>query len=430
EQRADITYGYVPRADAVIFLLDAGQALKDSEREFLSSHVLEGSRDRLIYILGKMDLLSDSEKSAVMDYVRRGLATFVPDPVVFPLSARLALAGRVEDSGMPELLAYLERFLDTDRAQILLDNAAADAMRTASYLQQNLGVKLRAYDLDLDKLEERVTQVRAQLDASKRKLDELHQRIRAEAEAIKAQVRLDLDAFARRFVDILPREIDSVDADDVKKYLHGFLEDKFREWAEGEGNKLARLLEHLAEEVIAVTNENVAAASSALAERLGKSETEVDIDVDSLKYDLGVYAVGALGTTVFLFVNTLAGGLLTLAAPLLAIVLKSKVAGDIREQAKERAPIAVLRAAEAMRPHFEQCVEDFSRRLSEFVISAGNALYKGISEILDQTLAERRRGEVDLGALRAQTSARVLAIGGARQDLELLRKGLWDEPAV
>jgi predicted GTPase len=28
EQRAEVTYGYVPRADAVIFLLDAGQALK------------------------------------------------------------------------------------------------------------------------------------------------------------------------------------------------------------------------------------------------------------------------------------------------------------------------------------------------------------------------------------------------------------------
>src|SRR5690606_29257260 len=54
EQRAEITYGYVPRADAVIFLLDAGQALKDSEREFLASHVLEGSRDRMIFVLGKM----------------------------------------------------------------------------------------------------------------------------------------------------------------------------------------------------------------------------------------------------------------------------------------------------------------------------------------------------------------------------------------
>ena len=427
EQRADITYGYVPRADAVIFLLDAGQALKDSEREFLSSHVLEGSRDRLIFILGKIDLLSESERTAVLDYVRRGLATLVPDPVVFPLSARLALAGQQEDSGMPALLSYLGRFLDTDRSQVLLDNAAADAARTASYLQQNLGVRMRSFDLDMAQLEERISQVRSHLDASKRKLDELHTRIHAEAEAIKAQVRLDLDGFARRFVDVLPREIDAVDADDCKKYLPGFLEDKFREWAEIEGLKLVQLLEHLAEEVISVTNENVSSASQALADRLGHETTEVDIDVDSLKYDLGVYVVGALGTTVFLFVNTLAGGLLTLAAPVLAIVLKSKVAGDIREQAKERAPTAVLRAADAMRPHFEKCVDDFARRLSDFVTSAGNTLYKGISEILDQTLNERQRREVDLGALRAQTGERALAVGSARADLEALRQGIWEE---
>ena len=30
-QRADITYSYIPRADAVLFLLDAGQILKESE---------------------------------------------------------------------------------------------------------------------------------------------------------------------------------------------------------------------------------------------------------------------------------------------------------------------------------------------------------------------------------------------------------------
>jgi len=429
EQRADITYGYVPRADAVIFLLDAGQALKDSEREFLSSHVLEGSRDRLIFIVGKVDLLNAIEKDAVLDYVRRGLGTMVGDPVVFPLSARLALAGDHDASGMDDLLGHLARFLDTDRAQVLLDNAAADASRTAGYLQQNLGVKLRAFDLDLSDLEDRITQVRAQLDASKRKLDELHQRIRAEAEAIKAQVRLDLDGFSRRFVDILPREIDAVDADDVKRYLPGFLEDKFREWAEIEGHRLAHLLERLAEDVIAVTNENVEAASAALAERMGHRETEIDIDVDSFKYDLGVYAVGALGTTVFLFVNTLAGGLLTLAAPLLAIVLKSKVAGDIRAQAKERAPDAVLRAAEAMAPHFDQCIEDFAHRLSEFVTTAGNALYRGISEILDQTLAERRQRATDVAGLRSETSARVIAVGSARADLESLRKQIWVDEA-
>ena len=427
EQRAEVTYGYVPRADAVVFLLDAGQALKDSEREFLSSHVLEGSKDRMIFVLGKMDMLNPEERSAVTSYVREGLTRFVAEPTVFPLSAREWLLRRDPQSGMPELLEHLERFLSRDRAQVLLDNAAADAARTAAYLEQNLGVRLRACDLDLGELEERIGQVRKQLDASKRKLDELHIRIDADAGAIKSQVQLDLDAFARAFVAAIPAQIDAVDADEVKKFLPAFIEDKFKEWAELEGAKLASMLERLAEEVIAITNENVAAASAALADRLGPDDTQVDITVDSFKYDVGIYALGALGTTIFMFVNTLAGGLLTLAAPVLAIVLKSKIAGDIREQAKEKVPGAILHAAEAMKPHFDQVIDDFATRLTAFVQNAGNTLYKGISEILDRTIAERRERSGELDSIRSATSAQITAVGAARAALTQMRESLWKD---
>jgi len=426
EQRADITYGYVPRADAVIFLLDAGQALKDSEREFLSSHVLEGTKDRLIFVLGKMDLLSAEERSAVLDYARSGLAKLVDDPAVFPISARDYLAGEKERSQMSALHAHLEHFLDTDRAQILLDNAAADAARTAAYLARNLGLKQRALDLDLGELERRVEQVRSQLDASKRTLDKLHERIRADGAAIRSQVRLDLDNFARRFVEVMPAQIDSVDADDVKAFLGSFIEDKFKEWAELEGAKVAAMLEKLAEEVIAVTNENVAAASAALANRLGPADTEVEIDVDTLKYDLGVYAVGLLGTVVF-FVNTLVGGLLTLTAPILSIVVRSRVAGDIREQAKKQAPEVIHRAADAMGPHFDRCVEDFTKRLSDFVTTAGNTLYKGISELLEQTVRERRDRAAELDAVRAKLREQIERVTGSIDALTALREQVWTE---
>ncbi|MCG8418644.1 MAG: dynamin family protein [Proteobacteria bacterium] len=429
EARAEITYGYVPRADAVIFLLDAQQALKDSEREFLSSHVLEGSRDRLIFVLGKVDVLNQTERDAVLDYVRGGLAKLIDQPAVFPLSARDWLVGDREQSGMPELLDYLERFLDTDRAQILLDNAAADAVRTAAYLEQNLGVKLYAFDLDLAELEARIKSVRQQLDASKKTLDQLHTKIQAKSEAIKEQMRLDLDEFARAFIKVLPDQIDSVDADDVKTHLPGFIEAKFREFAELEGHKLAGLLEGLAEEVIAVTNENVAAASAALANRIGPSETQVQIDVDSFKYDVSVYALGAIGTAV-LFVNVVAGGLLTLAAPVLAVLLKSKVAGDIREQAKERVPETVQKAADAMQPHFVTCVDDFATRLRDFVIAAGNTLYKGISEILDRTIAERRERGGAIEPLRAETSDRIKMVIAAKNALTQLREALWQSQAA
>jgi GTP-binding protein EngB required for normal cell division len=433
EQRAEVTYGYVPRADAVVFLLDAGQALKDSEREFLRSRVLEAARDRLIFVLGKIDMLSADERVAVLDYVKTGLAKLMPDPVVYPLSAKDWARNQDPASGVPELMAYLERFLAHDRAQVILDNAAADAGRTAGYLENNLGVRLHAYDLDLAELEQRIAQVRDQLDTSKRKLDELHVRIDADAASIKNQVGLDLEEFARAFVQALPGQIDAVDANDVKLYLTAFIEDKFKEWAEVEGARLAALLEHLAEQVISITNENVAAAAALLAERLGPNDAAVEISVDSFKYDIGIYAMGALGTTVMLFVNALAGGLLTLAAPILAIVLKSKIAGDIRIQAKERVPAAVLKAAEAMKPHFDRCINDFASRLSEFVSNAGNTLYKGISEILDRTMTERRETAGGVAELKSATTRQIQQIRAAGSALRQLREGLWageDLPAA
>ncbi len=425
EQRAEVTYGYVPRADAVVFLLDAGQALKDSEREFLRSRVLEGARDRLVFVLGKMDMLSPDERVAVVDYVKKNLAAMMPAPVLFPLSAKDWARSKDPASGMPALLAYLEKFLAHDRAQVILDNAAVDAARTAAYVENNLGVRMYSYDLDLGELETRIGSVREQLDTSKRKLDELHIRIDADKESIKAQIGLDLEAFARAFVAALPAQLDAVDAGDIKAYLPQFIEDKFKEWAEVEGAKLASMLEHLAEEVISITNENVAAAAATLADRLGPQDTAVDITVDSFKYDVGIYAVGALGTTVMLFVNALAGGLLTLAAPILAIVLKSKIAGDIRVQAKEKVPAAVLHAAGAMRPHFDKVIDDFARRLSEFVSNAGNTLYKGISEVLDRTMRERREAGSNIGAMKGVTTTQIQQVRAASAALRQLREGLW-----
>ena len=428
EQRAEVTYGYVPRADAVLFLLDAGQALKDSERTFLASHMLDGTRERLIFVLGKMDLLNDDERAAVTAYVKEGVARLAPGAPVFPLSARSWLIRKDDDSGMPALLAHLKTFLAGDRARILLDNAAVDASRTAGYLEQNLGVRMKAWDLTIEQLEERVALVRQQLDASKKTLDELHIRIEADANAIKGHVGADLDAFAQSFVSSLVPQLDHVDADDIKRFLPAFIEDKFKEWAELEGAKLAALMERLAEDVITITNQNVVAASAALAERLGPDDARVDIDVDSFKYDVGVYALGAIGG-VMIFVNVLAGGLLTLAAPILAIVLKSKIAGDIRAQAKEKVPGAIFHAAGAMKPHFDKCIDDFATRLREFVTSAGNALYKGISEVLERTIADRKHRGGEAAELQAATAEQIAQVAALRIGLGELRTDLWKLPA-
>src|SRR2546421_12067704 len=83
-QRADITYDYIPRSDAVLFLLDAGQILKESERAFLQDKLIGQSRDKIVFVVTKSDIWSEDERVEAMGYVRQHLARFVVAPSVWP----------------------------------------------------------------------------------------------------------------------------------------------------------------------------------------------------------------------------------------------------------------------------------------------------------------------------------------------------------
>ena len=226
EGRAEITYNYIPRADAVLFLLDGVQVLKQSERAFLEQRILQRSQDKLIFIVGKIDLLSKDELDETLRYCRDNLSKIIDNPVIFGLSAKQALAGEpgaLEKSGVGPLLRYLQKFLSEQRARIMLDNASGDGLRLSGYLRQNLGIKRRSLQLSMSELEERIAKVRSELAGKQQTLRQIHGRITAEADAIKAKVRLDTEDFIGAFCAALPREIDKTDVTDIRRYLGPYL---------------------------------------------------------------------------------------------------------------------------------------------------------------------------------------------------------------
>jgi small GTP-binding protein len=431
EARAEITYNYVPRADAVLFLLDGAQVLKQSERSFLEQRILRRSRDKLLFVIGKADLLSPEEREETLRYCRQNLAPVMGgEPSLFLVSAKQALAGQAQQSGIPALLDFLRTYLSEQRGRVLLDNSTADGQRLASYLRQNLGIKRRSLSLTLEELETRIGRVQKELHGKQQTMRQLQSRITAESEAIKAHIRLDLEEFVRSFCNALPDEIDKAEAADVKKYLQLFVQDTLKAWAEQEGDRVASQLERLAEEIIQITNENVQAAMQTLASELGPADTKVELEVATLRYDLGIFALGALGTGIFLFVNTFVGGVLTLAAPIIAVLVHGRLAEQVKEQAKQQAPEAVRTAAAAIAPRFAQIVDDFAVRLSDFVTAAGQALYRGISEMLDRALAERRAQGIDAAAREKEIAGQIETLTSLEARLEELRQRLWgDSPA-
>lgn len=426
EARAEITYNYIPRSDAVLFLLDGAQVLKQSERAFLEQRILRRSRDKLIFIIGKADLLSPDELAETQRYVRTNLLPLLEgEPAIFAISAKRALAGQLDQSGIPELRAFLSQYLAEQRGRVLLDNASGDGQRLLSYLRQNLGIKRRSLQLSLEELEARIGRVQKELAGKQQTMRQIQGKITADSEAIKARIRLDLEEFVAAFCAALPEEIEKADAQDVRKYLQLFLQDTFKAWAEQEGERVGAQLEKLAEEIIQVTNENVQAAMLTLAAELGPADTRVELQVDTLKYDVGIFALGALGTGIFFFVNTFVGGALTLAAPIIAVLVHSRLQGQIKAQAKQQAPEAVKNAAEAIGPRFQQIVDDFAGRLADFVTAAGQALHRGISEMLDRALAERRAHGQDVQAREREIDRQLAELGQIEDRLEKVRQKLW-----
>ena len=151
------------------------------------------------------------------------------------------------------------------------------------------------------------------------------------------------------------------------------------------------------------------------------------IVVDTLKYDASVFALGALGTTVFLFVNSMVGGVLALSAPVLAFILKGRVSAEIKAEAREQAPRAVDRVAALVGPKLDELVDGFGARLLEFDAQAGEALGMGIAEVLDRARAERQaRGAAsDANVDVAAVDAAVKNVRALDERIADIRQRVW-----
>ncbi|MBN4050398.1 dynamin family protein, partial [Desulfobulbus sp. AH-315-M07] len=134
-QRADITYEYIPRADAVLFVIDAGQPLKESERIFLRDKLIGQSRDKIIFVVAKADIWSSEERDEALAYIRSELGKLVDAPTVFAVSAQKVLAGET-DAGMREFVAHLSAYLAEERGRIVLDNALGESLEVSRALSR------------------------------------------------------------------------------------------------------------------------------------------------------------------------------------------------------------------------------------------------------------------------------------------------------
>ncbi len=423
--RAEITYSYLPRADAIIFLLDAGQILKESERSFIAGKLLSHSKDKVLFVINKIDLLDDEEKEEALAYARTHLARLVDEPKVFAVSAEKALEGDPNGAGLTHLTEELRRFLTEERGRVLLDNALDAGLRAAGTLKQSLQIQKRALEMDQDELERRLAALENDLSSSEAMADHRERQIRESLSGVKALLRRETEEFGKRFALALPAEIEGSKSEDLKRYLPSFMEERFRAFADSQGEELAKRLEKVAEEAIAFVSEDAKSRAAHLREALGSGAPEVDLSVNTLAYDVGVIALGAFGIGIMALSNVFVGGAMTLAAPVLAYFFRERADRAMKKRAMEDAPEAVRQAAIKLADAFDKQIDEFGDKLVDFVRTANEEMTRSIAEVVRTAREARASGSEKLDDLEQTVGTSVGRLRTVEDKMESLRKSLW-----
>jgi ribosome biogenesis GTPase A len=424
-QRADITYSYIPRADAVLFLLDAGQILKESERVFLNDKLLKASRDKIVFVITKWDLLSPEERREALAYAKNHLSTLVKDPVVFPVAAEAALGGNHDASGLSDLLAHLTRFLAEERGRILLDNALGEGLIVSQLLSKGVDARRRSVQMKSDEIRRRIAALEKDLTGQAGTIEQRRMQIREDVSAIKVGARKDLDRFVDDVCRQLPNVIESAKAQDLKQYLPAFIEDAFKNWAEEETKEIAMQLEQLAEKTVALVREDARDSARRVAAVLGSDVRRLDVQVDTIKYDVGVVAL-MFGGVAFMAVNLMAGGLIAIAGPaIFAMFARGKIHEELKKRANELAPGVMRETAKKVAPKLDALIEEFAQKLDTWVVSAGEELHREVVEVLRATIDSRDAGHPDEAEAMASVESQAAALAAVSERIEKLRADLW-----
>ena len=133
KQRTDITYNFIPKANTVIFVLDANSPLKKTEKDFIDNYLIPLGITDILFLLNKYDEVDEDEDEDLLDEVSRkltnafGVGNKNGCPKKFeclPISALDALKGLengnknlVEFSGINEVRKKLVEMLDAGRIE-------------------------------------------------------------------------------------------------------------------------------------------------------------------------------------------------------------------------------------------------------------------------------------------------------------------------
>lgn len=424
ESRSEVTYRFIPKANAVIFLLDAKSPLKKTEKDFIDSKLLPLGLDTILFAANKYDAVDEEEEEDYLEDLRIRLGTAfkigekdaqLKKIQLFPLSAKWALQGVLQNklkltaaSGINELTEALRDMVFNGKVE---QNKIAHYKRRLRDILDNL---VREYDntralknADIDSLKDAVKQIRHMIaeQADDKKL--IAEYVDKEKKNIKAMVNKSLRFFHRRLEENVVESIEMYKGMDFKEYVERrvsrLMQREMETWVANYSPQVELLLKNLEKELSRGLSYRfkqkvkIKAAVNDDLQNIGAYRFDVVADdVSKTNLKAGAIAAGGAGLMMLIGTPILMPFISMAAFPFLQrrmlenklLEAKEKIIPDVQEQLAK----SILKLQESLYSY----VDTRSKAIAENTESGFEMLLDNMRQQIEDQIAEKEKAGQNL----------------------------------
>jgi GTPase SAR1 family protein len=242
EAREEITFSFVPKSDAVIFLLSATTPFGSSEMEFLKDRILNEHINKVFFVINFKDRLqSKEEEEKVVKYIREKLQPLLPNPKLYLVSSLDALTIRrlenneefriksqvytnLEDTGLSSLETDLSHFFQYEKGQAKLEKPVRRLVKKINEITtETIALRVAASNMEMEEIDKKINELKPQVDRFKKNargiIENLLLDLQNEESTLTKNVESQLRTMSDNLSNSLDRYTGSLEENEVKRFL-------------------------------------------------------------------------------------------------------------------------------------------------------------------------------------------------------------------
>lgn len=234
KQRVQVTYDFIPKADVVIFLLDATAPMKRTEKEFIEEHLLNIGIEKVIFIANRFDELEEEEEEEeeVLASIKKRLnATLkqigMDEIQVIPFSAYQALQGVIKKD--EHLITESKLPLVQDKIQSVIYDGTSPENKIKNYkrklclaieaLGRQTEQELKIIAANTEELEEIIGKMNAFAQNEANRNNKLAEYAEIQKKDMLAIIRKSLQYFQSQLKQEVIESVDCYQGTEFKSYI-------------------------------------------------------------------------------------------------------------------------------------------------------------------------------------------------------------------